>query len=88
MLQCFNRATRENSRENTTAAPEIGKENAAPASIDGAGAGAMEPLSCADTTFTAAEKIATTRTTKIALEILQTAIDDRAMKKQERESEI
>jgi hypothetical protein len=44
--QCFKKPRRETIRESPTMAPETGEENpAAPASIPGAGAGAIDSLS-------------------------------------------
>jgi len=66
MNQCFKKPRRETTRENPTMAPETGKENPAPASIPGAGAGAIDSLSWAETTANAA----ITRKSKNALGII------------------
>ncbi|CAL5330824.1 unnamed protein product [Camellia sinensis] len=67
------RTRREKAIEEHTTAPEIGKEYADPASIDGDGAGAISN-SCADPI---AERIATTTTKTVkALKELDCAIAD------------
>ena len=70
--QYFKKASREKTREEATTAPDSGRENADPASGDGAGAG---ELSSAET-VAAAEKIATTKTSIKAFAMLTCAIDE------------
>ena len=66
MNQCFKKPRRETTSENPTMTPETGTENPAPASIPGAGAGAIDSLSWAETTA----KAVITRKRKNALETM------------------
>ena len=65
LSQCFKRPRREKTREEATTATDRGRENADPASGDGAGAGEK---SCAETVV-AAEKIAAAKKSTKAFSI-------------------